>query len=81
MIDVQTAVKAAVAYVREFQELIPPREIRLEETDHTDSGDWLITLSFLESPITGMRSYKVFRINGATGAVLSMKSRSLASAR
>jgi hypothetical protein len=73
MVDVKGAVRAALDYVNEFPELIPPRDVRLEETEYVDPGDWLITLSFLDNSITGLRSYKTFRIDGNSGAVTSMK--------
>jgi hypothetical protein len=81
MIDVKTAVQQAIDYVREFADLLPPRDLRLEETELTDDGDWLITLSFVENPVIQNRSYKAFRINGETGAVISMKVRSLVTLR
>ena len=81
MIDVKAAVRAAVDYVREFQELIPPRELRLEETEYLESNEWQITLSFLENAVTGLRSYKTFTIDAETGAIRSMKVRSLLGVR
>jgi hypothetical protein len=81
MIDVKTAVRAAVDYVKEFQELIPPRELRLEETEYLDAGLWEITLSFLENNVTGARSYKSFVIDAQTGEIKSMKVRSLLGVR
>lgn len=81
MIDVKTAVRAAIDYVREFEEFIPPREVRFEETELDDYGNWLITLSFLENPLTGHRSYKIFRIDRETGTVVSMKVRPLVGTR
>jgi hypothetical protein len=81
MIDVKTAVRKAVDYVREFEEFIPPRELRLEETELDDYENWLITLSFLENPVTGHRSYKVFRIDRQSGDVVSMKVRPILATR
>jgi hypothetical protein len=81
MIDVKTAVRTAAEYVREFEEFIPPRELRLEETELDDYGNWLITLSFLENPVTGHRSYKVSRIDRESGEVVSMKVRPLVGMR
>jgi hypothetical protein len=77
MIDVKTAVQIAVNYVNEFQEIMAPREIRLEETELVDPGYWDITLSMVDNPLTGHRSYKVFRIDADTGAVRSMKARTV----
>ena len=82
MIDVKTAVRAAIGYVNEFREYIPPRDIRLEETEYDeDRRHWVITLSFVENDITGFRSYKVFRIDANSGDVMSMKVRSVVPSR
>jgi len=84
MIDVKTAVRKALEYVRELQDYLPKSEFRLEETEFVDPGFWQITLSFSESPLglpfgpPSARTYKVFRIDANTGEVLSMKVRSLA---
>jgi hypothetical protein len=91
MIDVKSAVRRAVDYLREFHEFIPAHSIRLEETEYEDSGDWLITLSTLDATdpdafptlaetLTGprlARIYKQFRIDAETGKVKSMKVRTL----
>jgi hypothetical protein len=87
MIDVKTAVRTAIKYMQEFEEFVPARGARLEETDYDDSGYWLITLStldeqgpFLESLgtlVPGKRSYKLFRIDAQIGEVKSMKVRTL----
>ena len=92
MIDVKTAVRNAMKYLQEFHEFIPARAVRLEETDYDDSGHFLITLSTLdvEDPeaaggvvgrlipqLAFKRTYKVFRIDGDTGEVKSMKVRQL----
>jgi hypothetical protein len=87
MIDVKTAVRAAMKYLQNIQEFVPADGLRLEETEHEDSGDWLITLSTFDEaelalprilPIVGgKRVYKIFRIDGETGEVKSMKVRTL----
>jgi hypothetical protein len=80
MIDVKQAVDAALGYVRQFGELFPSGGVRLEETELREESDgspyWTITLSFIESPMTGARTSKIFLIDGDTGQVLSMKTRS-----
>jgi hypothetical protein len=83
-IDVKTAVRNAIAYLREFEEFIPARGLRLEETEYDGSGSWLITLSVIDDDprffgeLAGTkRTYKVFRIDAETGEVKSMKVRSL----
>lgn len=90
MIDVKTAVRRAIEYLQEFQEFVPAKSVRLEETEHDDSGDWLITLSMLDDQqdaqggfLEGLskafprRSYRRFRIDSQTGEVKSMKVRTL----
>jgi len=85
-IDVKRAVKIAMQYLTAFEDLIPIRDIRLEETEYDDSGDWLITLSAIDRPAGELgalatalggnkRSYKVFRIDAFSGDVKSMKVR------
>lgn len=77
MINVKQAVDAAIAYVQDFSNLVPSEGVRLEETDFDDrSGEWFITLSFVENEFTGHRIAKLFRVDGTTGAVKSMKTRS-----
>jgi len=80
MINVKTAVRKAVEYVQEFQDYLPQRDVRLEETEYDDAGIWLITLSFPARdvlPFGSARDYKEFRIDAATGEVTAMKVRSL----
>jgi len=83
MIDVRTAVRKALAYVREFQDYLPQSDIRLEETEYVEPDLWLITLSFPEDVplITDRRTYKEFRIDAETGDVKAMKVRSLTNAK
>ena len=83
MINVRTAVRKAVEYVREFQDYLPQSDVRLEETEYVEPDLWLITLSFTEDVpfITDRRTYKEFRIDADTGDVKAMKVRSLASAK
>lgn len=75
MMDVHTAVKNAIDYVGSFSNIFPSSDMRLEETEIDDYGDWLITLSFLENPLTGNRIYKIFRIDSNSGQVKAMKGR------
>jgi hypothetical protein len=78
MITVKQAVTAALGYLGEFSDVIPARDLRLEETDIDDSGDtWLITFSYLDNPIIGTRVNKVFAVDAKTGDVKSMRTRSL----
>jgi hypothetical protein len=82
MINVKQAVGAAIAYVNDFADLLPVREVRLEETEFVEDEDiWLITLSFVDNPMTGSRSYKVFVIDALNGQIKSMKARSAISTR
>lgn len=90
MIDVKAAVRTAINYLHEFEEFVPAKSVRLEETDHDDSGDWLITLSMLDdqqdaqgafleglAKVFPKRNYRRFRIDAQTGEVKSMKVRTL----
>lgn len=86
MIDVKTAVRAAMDYLHEFKELVPAKGVRLEETEFDDSGVWLITLSIIDDeeqpsqfgiPANPRRSYKRFLVDAQTGQVKSMKVRTL----
>ena len=77
MIGVKQAVAAAIEYVKDFADLLPTNDVRLEETELSDQqGVWRITLSLLENPIIGSRSYKIFEIDALDGHVKSMKARS-----
>jgi hypothetical protein len=89
MIDVTTAIRAAVESAATILE--PPRNTNLlvEEVEESMIGDrtvWLITLSH-PKPIGGLhtlanamgsRDYKTFAIDMNTGKFLSMKIRELA---
>ena len=77
MIDAKSAIRAAIAYLQGFSEYIPAYDIRLEEIEHDQSGQWLITLSATDSPAFGQRNYRVFRVDSSSGEVLSMKVRTL----
>jgi len=82
MIDVKTAVRAAIEYVQEFQDYLPHTDVRLEETEFVEPNTWLITLSFsADYPFTAARSYKEFRIDADAGHVMSMKVRQLITAK
>lgn len=84
MIDVKTAVQTADAYLHSFPNLLEVVAPRLEETDiDQKTGDWLITVSFLEHPDSlgtalssnPPRTYRQVRINRDSGEVVSMKFR------
>ena len=76
MIDVRQAVAAAIDYVKTFSDLLPAKDVRLEETEFGDQqAVWRITLSFVENQIIGSRSYKLFEIDALDGHVKSMKAR------
>lgn len=80
MINVKQAVDAALGYVRQFGDLFPAGGVRLEETELREEVDgsryWSITLSFIENQMTGSRTTKIFLIDGETGEIVSMKTRS-----
>lgn len=76
MIDVRQAVRAALSYIAEFSQLLPQTDLRLEETElDEETGDWLITLSFLENALSTSRQYKSFRIDRTSGDVIWMRVR------
>jgi hypothetical protein len=79
LLNAKQAAQQAVEYLNE---LIPCRGQRLEEVElDDDDRHWLITLSFFpyEDGGTGfgMREYRTFKVDGATGQVRSMKIRTL----
>jgi hypothetical protein len=80
MIPVKEAIAQALAYLDEFGDLLPRGGTRLEETEFDDrKTEWVITVSFPEDLLMNSRIYKQFRIDGESGAVKSMKNRSLVS--
>ncbi len=79
MITVHEAVNSAVGYVEEFGHLLPSGSMRLEETEFDDGMDeWRITLSFSENLISGLRSYKLFKVDANDGSIRSMTVRRMA---
>ena len=86
MIDVKTAVRAAMDYLHEFKELVPAKGVRLEETEFDDSGVWLITLSTVDEeeqpfqfgiPAIPWLSYKLFLLDAKSGQFNSINFRTL----
>lgn len=81
MIDVKKAADISAEYLKSFFPEVT--KIQLEEVELTDDKKyWNITLSFdSDDNTTGyivlgkVRKYKVFRLESATGDVLSMKIR------
>ena len=80
MINVKEAVQKAAEY---FADLYPNKfpRVLVEEIERTN-GDWLITLGFddvpdffSQLPRTPTRRFKLFKIDGQTGEVLSMRIR------
>lgn len=87
MIDVKTAVQAAVRYARELYGESNDLTLMVEEVEPSaDERYWLITLSLTDrsNPFATLaranqgRSYKIFEVDAETGAVRSMKIRSVA---
>jgi hypothetical protein len=84
MITVQEAVNSTLAYVKQFEGLMPSNNIRLEEFRYEDGPQyWFITLSFAEPPVgphvvlstaPPPRAFKTFTID-TTGQVVAMKIR------
>jgi hypothetical protein len=87
MIPIKEAFRAATEFA---QELYGTERVvvTLEEVEHSpDERDWLITLGFANramNPLVELaganvrRDYKIFRVDGETGEVRSMKIRSAA---
>ncbi len=91
MITLQEAVKAAKFYLSEIDADEPYRDLRVEEVETTQSGDWEITLGFYRkrditvfggSIVTGPnpiakenRAYKTVQIDTETGQVKKIKIR------
>jgi hypothetical protein len=79
MINVKEAVKKAAEY---FADLYGSQfvNVLVEEVEETD-GWWLVTMGYEDRPsvfsqISGIRRrFKVFKIDGETGEVISMKIR------
>ncbi|HXX22729.1 MAG TPA: hypothetical protein VEO19_06240 [Terriglobia bacterium] len=79
MIGVKEAVNKAAEY---FADLYHDQftNVLLEEVELSD-GYWLITLGYERPPVMprfglkGPRAYKIFKVNGETGEVVSMKIR------
>lgn len=86
MIDVKEAVKATTEYFADFYADQSFSNILLEEVEYNeDEKAWSITLGYsIPNPASVLgvnlpdyRRYKVFRIDAATGDVLSMKIRNV----
>jgi hypothetical protein len=80
VIDVKQAVKAAISYVRDFRDILPDQDLRLEETELVDDGGlgavWLITLGMRENPFSGEDyTFRQFVVDAQDGTVKAMKSR------
>jgi hypothetical protein len=79
MINVKEAVQKAAEY---FADVYPNKypNVLVEEIERTN-GDWLITLGYDIPDISALlsrkptRHFKLFKIDGQTGEVLSMKIR------
>ena len=87
MIDVKTAVQAAVRYAKEVYGERGEASLLLEEVEpSSDERFWLITLSWPSpaNPFVALaragsgRDYKIFEVDRETGEVRSMKIRSVA---
>ena len=74
-LSVNDAVAVAMDYVGAFGPIFPAKGLRLEETELEDSGNWRITLSFMDDDTLGGRVYKTFLIDPDTKEVRAMKIR------
>jgi len=74
-INVKGAVDIAMDYIRTLDDLLPARNLRLEETVLQDNGHWLITLSFDTPGTFDEREYKTLEIDPIDKEVLAMRIR------
>ncbi len=79
MITAREAARKAEDYLRDLVPLINILEVKLEEVERKEEF-WLITLSYPfqsslipSRAIPGKKEYKVFKVDGTTGEVISMK--------
>ncbi len=91
MIKVKEAVAEARNAAKDFFDNNPLVDLQLEEVEYDETTNtWMITLGFnVEdmSPVHGIgaafsnqkyiRKYKLFKVNGETGKVMSMKIRKI----
>jgi hypothetical protein len=71
-LSVKAAVAIAMDYVRLFGDVFSDKGMRLEETELAENGNWLITLSFLDSDTFDTRVYKRFEVDTESKEVRSM---------
>jgi hypothetical protein len=71
-LSVKEAVAIAMDYIRSFGEFFPGRGMRLEETEIAENGNWLVTLSFIDSDTFDTRVYRRFEVDMRTKEVKSM---------
>jgi hypothetical protein len=84
MITAKDAVNKAANYLQSLIPLQVGRTPVLEELEKSGS-DWLVTLSYVpqSTNLDGLampgteKEYKIFRVEGTTGEILSMKIRTL----
>lgn len=76
MISARQAMDSIVKYIRDFSEYIPSTDLRLEEIEVNDNDEWRVMISFSENPFgtPSQRTFKLFRVDGASAEVISMKS-------
>jgi hypothetical protein len=76
MITARQAMDTIVKYMRDFSEYVPSTDLRLEEIEADDNDEWKITVSYLGNPFdaSSERIYKLFRVDGNSSEVRSMKS-------
>jgi len=78
MISARQAMDSIVKYIRDLSDYIPSTDLRLEEIEPSDNDEWMITVSYLENPFSESsgRAYKLFRGDGNSSEVRSMKTAS-----
>ena len=82
-IDVHKAIEIAKAYLTSIYVDPPLQDLRVEEIEHTDNGNWLITLGYRAPGVVFInipgarpaRDLKVIAIDSLSGEVLAMRNR------
>lgn len=75
--DVKEAVSLAIEHYKSLAGLLPINDLQLEETTISSKGNWLITVSTVETgyPLINKRNYKTLEIDSKTKKVIGMRIR------
>lgn len=82
-VDVHQAIQIAKTYLTQIFADQPPQDLRVEEIERSDSGNWLITLGYRAPGVVIInipgarppRDLKVLAVDSNTGEVLAMRNR------